>query len=112
MRKKLESTLSKYIDSPTWNKKGELKEGDEINGYLVAIETPVTKFGKMKVYVLKTENGFVKINGQSDIRNRIVEECINCHLWVKFNGLVETQNGAKKSYDVECDFDDVLKEKE
>ena len=110
MRKKAESTLSKYIDAPLWNKKGELKQGDSIDGYLVTIEKIDTKFGGMKVYILKTKSGIVKIAGQSDIRNKITEEMIKCHLWITFDGLVETQNGAKKSYSIDYDDEDTLKE--
>lgn len=110
MRKKAESTLSKYIDAPLWNKKGERKQGDSIDGYLLAIEKIETKFGDMKMYILKTESGIVKIAGQSDIRNKIVPEMLNCHIWITFEGLVETQTGAKKSYNIEYDDEDVLKE--
>ena len=33
-RQELESKASKYADIDTWNKKGEIKEGDELEGYL------------------------------------------------------------------------------
>lgn len=107
MRKKAETKLTKYIDAPTWNEKGKLNEGDTIDGYLILIDSVTTKYGEMYVYVLDTTEGPVKLIGQTDIRNQITDKMLNCHIWVTFDGLVETKNGAKKGYTVEYDDEDI-----
>ena len=106
MRKKAETKLSKYIEAPTWNEKGKLTEGDSVDGYLISIENVTTKYGDMYIYVLETAEGPVKLIGQADIRNQITNDMLNCHVWVTFDGLVETKNGAKKGYTVEFDDED------
>ena len=45
-RKTAESKLSKYGDLATWNKKGEIKEGDTLEGYYVDKEEFSTSSAK------------------------------------------------------------------
>lgn len=106
MRKKAQSKISKYVDAPTWNEKGKLVEGDSIDGYLLSIETVATKYGDMYVYAIETPEGVQRVIGQADIRNSITDDMLNCHIWITFDGLVETKNGAKKGYTVEFDDED------
>ena len=106
MRKKAEPKINKYVDAPTWNEKGKLATGDSIDGYLLSIDKVATKYGDMYVYPVETATGVQRVIGQADIRNSITENMINCHIWITFDGLVETKNGAKKSYTVEFDDED------
>ena len=107
-RKTAESKLSKYSNLETWNKKGTLKEGDELEGYFIDKEEFATKFGDMFVYVIeKLDGSMIKITGQSDIKNKFKDIKLGCRIWIKFVGLTETKNGAMKTYDIDYDDEDV-----
>ena len=111
-RKTAESKLSKYSDLPTWNKKGELKEGQELEGYYVDKDAFDTKYGEMSIYVIEQLDGsMIKITGQSDIKNKFTDIKLGSHVWIKFAGLTETKNGAMKTYEIDYDDED-LKELE
>ena len=101
------SKANKYADCKTWNEKGKLNVGDAIDGYYVDKEEFTTKYGDMVVYIIETAEGEnVKIVGQSDIRGKFANIPMYCHVWVKFEGLTETDRGAKKTYTVEFDDED------
>ena len=107
-KKVAESKVSKWIDVPFWNEKGKLNEGDTISGYYVDREDYTTKFGDTSCYILKTEEGHVKLAGQADIRNKFDQVPQGAKVWVTYDGLTETKRGAKKSYTVEYDDEDIL----
>ena len=110
-RKEAVSKQSKYSDLKTWNEKGQLKKGDKIDGYLYDKEVFNTKYGECVVYILLGSDGnMVKIMGQTDIKNKMADVQEKDHVWIEFEGLVETSKGAKKSYKIEYDDEDVLKE--
>ena len=104
--KKAESKLGKYADLATWNKKGEIKEGDSIEGYYVDSETFTTKHGEMTIYVIETSEALVKVTGQTDIKNKFAEIPLGCKVRLTFQGIVETKNNPLKSYEVEYDEED------
>lgn len=107
MRKTAESKVGKYTDLDTWNKKGELSEGDTLEGYFVDKESFETKFGEMVVYIIEQLDGTkIKITGQSDIKVKFENIPVGSHVWVTFAGLTETKNGAMKTYTVEYDDED------
>ena len=107
-RKTAESKLSKYSDLETWNKKGALKEGDELEGYFVDKEEFNTKYGDMMVIIIeKLDGSKIKVTGQSDIKNKFTDIKLGSHVWLKFAGLTETKNGAMKTYEIDYDDEDV-----
>ena len=107
-RKVAESKAGKYQDLDTWNKKGQLKEGDFLEGYFVDKEEFTTKHGDMIVYIIAIEkNSLVKIVGQTDIKNKFDEIPMGAHVWVEFKGLTETKNGAMKTYEISYDDEDI-----
>lgn len=108
-KKELESKAGKYADLDTWNKKGTIKEGDSIEGYLYDRDSFNTKYGTMYIYVIEKLDGEkVKIVGQKNIVSKIDDDVkIGTHIWLTFEGLVETANGAMKNYKVEIDDEDV-----
>ena len=109
-RKTLESKAGKYSDVPTWNKKGEIKEGDELEGYLVDRDNFQTKYGTMYIYIIKKLDGtLAKVTGQKNITSKIDDTIpLGCHIWIKFDGLVETANGAMKNYIIDIDEEDKI----
>ena len=108
MRKTAESKSGKYADIDTWNKKGELTEGDALEGYYVDREVFNTKFGEMIIYVVERLDGSrIKVAGQSDIKSKFENIPMGSHIWIIFDGLTETKNGAMKSYTIEYDDEDV-----
>lgn len=110
-RKQAVSKQSKYSDLKTWNEKGQLKEGDSIDGYYIDKEVFTSKYGEGVIYILLLEDGkMIKIMGQTDIKNKMEDVPENCHVWIKFDGLVETSKGAKKSYTIEYDDEEVIKD--
>lgn len=107
-RKRAETKLSKYSDLEIWNKKGALKEGDELEGYFVDKEEFATKYGDMMVIIIeKLDGSKIKVTGQSDIKNKFTDIKLGCHVWLKFAGLTETKNGAMKTYEIDYDDEDV-----
>lgn len=103
-----ESKLSKYSDLDTWNKKGEIKEGDTLEGYYVDKEEFSTKYGDMVIFVIEKLDGTkIKVTGQSDIKNKFADIKLGYRVKVQFVGLVETKNGAMKGYEIQYDDEDV-----
>ena len=73
-RKQAVSKQSKYGDLKTWNEKGQLKEGDQIDGYYIDKEVFTSKYGEGVIYILLLNDGkMIKIMGQTDIRNKMEE---------------------------------------
>ena len=109
-KKELESKAGKYSDLETWNKKGSIKEGDSIEGYLYDRDSFQTKYGTMYIYVIKKLDGsLVKIVGQKNIVSKLDESVeLGTHIWITFDGLVETANGAMKNYKIEIDDEDKI----
>lgn len=107
MRKTAESKVGKYADLDTWNKKGALKEGDTLEGYYIDSEEFNTKYGDMIIYVIEQLDGTkIKITGQSDVKGKFTDIPVGSHVWISFDGLTETKNGAMKTYSVEYDDED------
>lgn len=108
-RKELESKAGKYADIETWNKKGSIKEGDTLEGYLYDRDSFNTKYGTMYIYVIeKLDGSLIKLVGQKNIVSKIDESvALGTHIWITFDGLVETANGAMKNYKIEIDDEDV-----
>lgn len=107
-KKTLESKAGKYSDLDTWNKKGSIKEGDTLEGYLYDRDTFSTKYGTMYIYVIeKLDGSKVKVVGQKNIVSKIDDLKIGTHIWFTFVGLVETANGAMKDYKIDIDDEDV-----
>lgn len=112
-RKKAESKQGKYQDLDTWNKKGELKEGDNLEGYYVDREDFNTKHGEMTVFIIaKAQNDLIKVVAQTDIKGKFEDIPMGSHVWLTFKGLTETKNGAMKTYEVEYDDEDTKELKE
>ena len=106
--KTAESKLSKYSDLETWNKKGEIKEGDTLEGYYVDKEEFKTKFGDMSIFVIEKHDGTkIKVTGQSDIKNKFTDIKLGYRVKLQFIGLIETKNGAMKGYEIQYDDEDV-----
>ena len=107
--KTAESKMSKDSDLETWNKKGEINEGDVVEGYYVDKEEFSTKFGDMVIYIIEKLDGTkIKVTGQSDIKNKFGDEIkLGYRVRIEFKGLKETKNGAMKNYDVQYDDEDV-----
>lgn len=106
-RKTAESKAGKYVDLDTWNKKGELKEGDSLEGYFVDKDQFNTKYGEMVIYIIEKADGTaVKVTGQSDIKGKFEEVPLGSHVWIKYAGLTETKNGDKKIYEIYYDDED------
>lgn len=101
------SKVSKYIDVPFWNEKGKLSEGDTITGYYIDREDYTTKFGDTSSYIIESEDGLHKLSGQSDIRGKFADIPMGAKVWVTYVGLTETNRGAKKTYTVEYDDEDI-----
>lgn len=102
-----QSKLSKYIDVPFWNEKGKLEEGDAITGYYIDKEDYTTKFGETSSYIIETKDGLFKLSGQADIRGKFASVPMGAKVWVTYTGLTETARGAKKTYLVEFDDEDI-----
>lgn len=111
-RKTLESKVGKYADLPTWNKKGELKEGDTLEGYFYDRDTFNTKFGIMVIYVVKKLDGsLVKVTGQKNITSKIDDQIpLGVHIWFTYKGITETANGNMKEYAIDIDPEDCMKD--
>ena len=108
-RKTAESKAGKYSDLDTWNKKGNLKEGDSLEGYYIDSDTFNTKHGEMSIYVIqKLDGDKIKITGQTDIKSKFDEIKIGSHVWISFVGLTETKNGAMKTYTIDYDDEDII----
>lgn len=105
---KAESKVGKYSDVETWNAKGKLHEGDQVEGYYIDKETFNTKYGEGNTFILQTESGLVKLMGQSDIKNKFEDIPLGARVRVTFTKIVETKNGAMKEYEVLFDRDDVI----
>lgn len=106
-RKTAEAKAGKYSELDTWNKKGDLKEGDNLEGYYVDKDTFNTKFGEMVIFVIEKLDGtLIKVAGQSNIKNKFEDIPEGSHVWIKYAGLTETKNGAMKTYDIEYDDED------
>lgn len=106
-RKTAEAKAGKYADLNTWNKKGELKEGDSLEGYFVDKDQFNTKYGEMVIYIIEKADGTaVKVTGQSNIKGKFEEVPLGSHVWIKFAGLTETKNGAMKTYEIDYDDED------
>ena len=107
MRKTAESKAGKYSDLETWNKKGLLKEGDTLEGYYIDQENFDTKYGPMVIYIIEESDGSkIKVTGQSDIKGKIADIPLGSHVWIRFDGLTETKNGAMKTYTIDYDDED------
>lgn len=108
-KKELESKAGKYADLETWNKKGSIKEGDTLEGYLYDRDSFNTKYGTMYIYVIEKLDGTkIKLVGQKNIVSKIDDDVkVGTHIWITFDGLVETSNGAMKNYKIEIDDEDV-----
>ena len=106
--KELESKAGKYADVKTWNKKGELKQGDVLDGYLFDFCSFTTKYGEMKIYIIKTKDGELhKITGQKNIMSKLQDiKDFGVRIRIEFKGIVETANGAMKDYKIEIDEED------
>lgn len=102
------SKVSKWIDVPFWNEKGKLNEGDTLSGYYIDKEEYTTKFGDTSCFIVKAEDTVYKLSGQADIRSKFAEIPMGAKVWVTYDGLTETKRGAKKSYTVEYDDEDVM----
>ena len=110
-RKQAVSKQTKYSDLQTWNEKGQLKEGDSMNGYFIDKEEFDTKYGKCVVFIFLKEDGTkIKVMGQTDTKNKMEDVPQGAMTWIKFDGLVETSKGAKKSYTIEYDDEEVIKD--
>lgn len=108
-RKTLESKAGKYAEVETWNKKGSIHEGDELEGYLYDRDSFTTKYGMMNIYVIqKLDGSLIKLVGQKNITSKIDDSVkIGTHIWIKYSGIVETANGAMKEYNIDIDDEDV-----
>ena len=64
----------------------------------------------MYIYVIKKLDGsLVKIVGQKNIVSKLDESVeLGTHIWITFDGLVETANGAMKNYKIEIDDEDKI----
>lgn len=112
-KKELESKAGKYSDIETWNKKGVIKEGDTLEGYLFDRDSFQTKYGTMYIYIIKKLDGtLAKVVGQKNIVAKLDDSiALGTHIWITFDGLVETANGAMKNYKIEIDDEDVIEVK-
>ena len=109
-RQTLESKAGKYADVDTWNKKGQIKEGDTLEGYLVDRDSFTTKYGTMYIYIIKkTDGSLIKVIGQKNITSKIDESVeLGVHIWFTYKGIVETANGAMKEYNIDIDPEDKI----
>ena len=90
--------------SPVWNKKGEIKIGDKIEGFYIKHDTFTSKYGDGDSFILLCENDEKKkLMGQADIKRKFENIPLGCYVWVEYVGLVETDNGTMKEYKVEFD---------
>lgn len=105
--KEVQSKASKYSDCETWNDKGKLTAGDSIEGYFIDKEQFNTKFGEMIIIIIETEAGIFRVKGQTDIKNKFAEIELGTKVRITFEGIKETDRGAKKSYIVEADDEDM-----
>lgn len=106
----LESKAGKYSDVDTWNKKGQLKEGDVLEGYLFDRDSFTTKYGTMYIYIIRKADGsLAKVVGTKNITSKIDENVpLGVHIWFTYKGIVETDNGAMKNYQIDIDPEDVI----
>lgn len=89
---------------PVWNKKGEIKVGDKIEGFYIQHDKFTSNFGEGESFILLCENDEKKkLMGQADIRRKFANIPLNSYVWVEYVGLVETDNGSMKEYKVEFD---------
>lgn len=107
-RKEAKASSSDYIGMPFWNAKGNLNEGDQLEGYLIDKEEYTTKFGETTSYIVEKLDGEkVKVAGQADIKAKLANVPMGSHIWVEYMGLTETVRGAKKTYTIDFDDEDV-----
>ena len=107
-RKSAEAKASKYSGLDTWNKKGEIKEGDTLEGYYIDREEFNTKFGDMVVFIIEKNDGQpIKVTGQADIKGKFEDIPRGARVWIEFKGLTETKNGAMKTYQIDYDDEDI-----
>ena len=107
-RKTAESKIGKYSELSTWNKKGEIKEGDTLEGYYYDKEQFNTTYGEMVIFVIqKLDNTLIKLTGQSDIKNKFNDIPQGAHVWIEYKGITETKNGAMKTYQIDFDDEDI-----
>ena len=107
-RKTAEAKASKYSGLETWNKKGEIKEGDTLEGYYIDREEFNTKFGDMVVFIIEKNDGQpIKVTGQADIKGKFEDIPRGARVWIEFKGLTETKNGAMKTYQIDYDDEDI-----
>lgn len=107
--KEAQNKAAKYSDVETWNKKGNLKGGETLEGHYIDSEKFTTKFGEMLVVIIKdTEGQLHKLVGQSDIKNKFIEIPLGSKVLVEYEGIVETDRGTKRGYKVQYDEDDKI----
>lgn len=88
----------------TWNKKGELKQGDKLEGRYVRSENFSTKFGEAISFIIVTEEGVeLSLMGQANIRAKFKNIPVGSYVWIEYTGIVDTKNGAMKEYQIEFD---------
>lgn len=98
----------KYQNCETWNAKGKLQPNDQIEGYYYDREDFTTKYGEMTIVIIKVGDEFIKLVGQTDIKNKFAEIPFGCKVQVTYEGIVEAKNGAKKAYKVLFDEEDKI----
>lgn len=99
-----EAIATTYEDIPVWNKKGELKIGDKVEGFYIEHQTFTSKFGDGDSYIiLKEDDSKAKLMGQADIKRKFASIPEGSYVWVEYKGLVETDNGPMKEYIIEFD---------
>lgn len=107
--KEAQNKAAKYSDVDTWNKKGNLKGGEKIEGYYIDREKFDTKFGEMTTIIIKDSEGkLYKLVGQSDIKNKFIEIPLGSKVVVEYEGIVETDRGTKRGYKVQYDDEDKI----
>lgn len=88
-----------------WNKKGELKVGDSIEGYLIEVKNVTTKVGDSTFYEFETEEkeGFT-VAGSADIKRKLTGIETGSYLRITYTGMVESQKGnPMREYKIEID---------
>ena len=99
---------SKYSDCETWNAKGKLNPNDQLEGYYYDREDFTTKYGDMMIAIIKQGDQFIKVVGQSDIKNKFAEIPFGAKVQITYVGLVEVDRGTKKAYKVMFDPEDTI----
>ena len=106
-RIEVQEETSKYAEAETWNKKGALNVGDQIDGYFVDKEEYETKYDKnLVVFVIEKEDKFYKVLGSTAIKNKFKNIPEGCHVWIEYRGFIETSRGVKKDFKIEFDETD------